>query len=96
LVRVPTQQQVLAAAGDKLDYARAGRQFGIPPGLAYLVATGRPADGNDAIPAEPPGPGVIQGSTQHLVYGSIAVVNPTEQPAVMPWIQQRARSDLPA
>ncbi len=31
-----------------VDYATAGRQLGVPPGQAYLIATGRAADGGDA------------------------------------------------
>jgi hypothetical protein len=93
-VRVPTQQQVLAAAGDERDYIRAGEWLGIPPGQAYLIASGLPADGGDVFPSELAGPGVIAGSTQHLVYGNLQVVNPTRKPEVDDWIRQRARADL--
>ena len=90
---MPTQQQVLAAAGDERDYRRAGDWLGIPPGQAYLIATGLPADGGDVFPLELTGSGVIAGSTQHLVYGNLAVVNPTRQPDVDEWIRKRARAD---
>jgi hypothetical protein len=47
-VRVPTQEQVLAAAGDSLDYDNA-HKLGIPPDQAYLVRTGLPAGADLAV-----------------------------------------------
>jgi len=62
-----------------LTYEMAARQLGIPPGLAYMIATGRPADDGDA-PAqyllEPP------------------AHNPTRNEAVLRWVRERARREL--
>jgi hypothetical protein len=93
-VRVPTKQQVLAIVGESLDYERAARQLAIPSGQAYLVATGRPADGGDTFPPDKlRRPGVAEGSTQHLVYQGIAAANPTQRPEVHGWIRDRAGRD---
>ena len=51
-VGVPTKEQVLAALGDGTDYDEAARRLGIHPGLAYLIATGLPADGSDVLTEE--------------------------------------------
>jgi hypothetical protein len=91
---MPTEQQVLAAAGPGLDYERASQVLGIPPGQAYLVATGLPVDGSDMPrPADLHRPGVIDGSTQHLVYGKLELVNPAQKLEVQEWIRHRARHD---
>ena len=45
---VPTRQQVRALLDQGLDYREVARRLGISPGLAYLIATGLPADGGDA------------------------------------------------
>jgi hypothetical protein len=96
LVRVPTQQQVLAAVGDGCDYDQAEEQLGIPPGQAYLIATGMPADGGDTFPPEKARrPGVIGGSTQQLVYRGLDAANPTQKPEVHEWIRHRAAMDEP-
>jgi hypothetical protein len=64
---VPTKQQVLAALDGGTDYPAAAR-LGIHPGLAYLVATGMPADGSDVpTPEELERPGVLATSTQHQI-----------------------------
>lgn len=85
---------MLQVIGDRCDYDRAATRFGIPAGQLYMVATGLPADGGDTFP--PDGhldrPGVLDVSTQHLVY-RFEVVNPTEKPGVRDWIQRRAQAD---
>lgn len=61
------------------DYESAARRLGIRPGLAYMIATGRPAD-DDSAPAqdlfEPP------------------VHNPTRNQRVLDWVKERAARDL--
>jgi hypothetical protein len=68
------QQLLLSGA----DQEQAAARLGIPAGLAYLVATGRPADGSHA-------------SSQHLV--NPPAQNPTSSEAVHAWIRRRAQQD---
>ena len=74
-----THAQVKELLDSGLDYEMAGRRLGIRPGLAYMIATGRPAD-DDSAPAqnlfEPP------------------VHNPTRNPTVIDWVKKRAARDL--
>lgn len=82
----------LVSAGQ--SYEEIGRRLGIRPGLAYLLATGLPADGSDV---DSPGgagrrPGVLPGSSQHLANPPTAV--PTHDPSIEAWLKQQARADL--
>jgi hypothetical protein len=78
---VPTRAQVQELVDSGLTYEMAARELGIRPGLAYMIATGRPAD-DDSAPAqdlfEPP------------------VVNPTRNQTVLDWVKMRAARDLGA
>ena len=60
-------------------YESAAEALGIAPGLAYMIATGRPAD-DDAAPAqdlfEPP------------------AHNPTRNDTVLAWVKARADREL--
>ncbi|OJU85423.1 MAG: hypothetical protein BGO11_07095 [Solirubrobacterales bacterium 70-9] len=74
-----TRAQVRELLDRGLTYEMAARELGIRPGLAYMIATGRPAD--DAVaPAqdlfEPP------------------AHNPTRNQAVIDWVKERAARDL--
>jgi hemerythrin-like domain-containing protein len=89
---VPTQQQVLDALGGGTDYPAAARRLGIHPGLAYLIATGFPADGSDVVTAgEQDRPGVLPGSTQHLANPSASKPSPAD--VVHAWLRRRAEGD---
>jgi len=92
---MPTREEALRVYQQHGDYGVAAAQLGVPPGQAYLVATGLPADGGDASSATGDRPGTLAGSTQHLVYGDKAVRNPTDQQHVHDWIKQRAAADAP-
>jgi len=76
---VATRAQVKELLDSGLDYEAAARRLGIRPGLAYMIATGRPAD-DDEAPAqdlfEPP---------HH---------NPTRDPRVDEWVKGRAAREL--
>jgi hypothetical protein len=72
------QQLLLSGA----DQEQATALLGIPAGLAYLVATGRPADGSHAD---------SHASSQHLV--NPPAQNPTSSEAVHAWIRRRAQQD---
>jgi hypothetical protein len=78
----PLRDRIRALLSAGGDYERAGRELGIPPGLAHLVATGLPADGSSARNSEP---------TQQLV--NPPAHNPTATEEVHRWIRQRATAD---
>ena len=89
---MPTQQQVLDALGGGTDYPAAARRLGIHPGLAYLIATGLPADGSDVVTAdEQDRPGMLSGSTQHLANPPASKPSPAD--VVHAWLRQRAQGD---
>jgi hemerythrin superfamily protein len=91
-VGVPTQQQVLDALGGGTDYPAAARRLGIHPGLAYLIATGLPADGSDVVSGEEQNrPGMLPGSTQHLANPPAS--KPSPAGVVHAWLRRRAQSD---
>lgn len=88
---MPTREQVRRLLDGGLDYEAASRRLGIPPGQAYLIATGVPADGSDTITAEEAGrPGFLP-SSQHLA--NPPHENPTASQAVAAWLRARAGSD---
>jgi hemerythrin-like domain-containing protein len=49
---VATAEQIRALLASGLSYRVAAQRCGIDPGLAYLIATGLPADGSDAVTPE--------------------------------------------
>jgi hypothetical protein len=88
---VVTRAEVLDLLERGCDYPEIGRQLGVPPGQAYLVATGMPADGSDTYTeAERNRPGVLP-SAQHLV--GPAADQPTAQDVVQRWLRERTRRD---
>ena len=76
---VPTRAQVRGLLDGGHDYESVARELGIPPGLAYMIDTGRPVD-DDAAPAqdlfEPP------------------AHNPTRNDTVLAWVKSRADREL--
>lgn len=90
---MPTREEVreLLAAG--MDYAAAGRQLGIPGGQAYMIATGVPADGSNAIPDEVVAERGLLPSSQHLA--NPPHENPTTNESVLAWMKARAAADGP-
>src|SRR5579884_2886153 len=74
-----------------VPYEEIGRRLGIDPGLAYLIATGRPADGSDTVTPEQRTPYDVSAS-QRLANPETAE-NPTKKQHVLDWIKQRALSD---
>jgi hemerythrin HHE cation binding domain-containing protein len=73
-----------------LDYAAAAERLGIPPGQAYLIATGRPADGGDSPTGRESG---LLASSQHLA--NPPHENPTGRESVKQWIRARVAADAP-
>lgn len=93
---MPTREQVQHAYQELGDYQAVGHALGVPAGQAYLVATGLPADGGDTLAPEEQGrPGMLPGSTQHLVYAPVPPENPAAKPEVHEWIKQQAAMDAP-
>jgi hypothetical protein len=72
--KVPTRQAALTLVEEGHSYEEAGLRLGVPPGLAYLTATGVPADSSDGLSAGDLGrPGLLPAAQ--------GLVNPrTEQP----------------
>jgi hypothetical protein len=90
---VVTRAQVLGLIEGGRSYDEVGPELGIPPGQAYMIATGLPADGSMALsPEERVRPGMLGESTQHL--SNPPHVNPTTHPRVLAWIRERAARDL--
>jgi len=87
---VASRAQVRELLDRGLDYAAAGRQLGIPPGQAYLIATGRAADGDDAPPGHPDG---TLAASQHLA--NPPHDNPAASESVLGWIAARVAADRP-
>lgn len=92
---MPTREQVLMALRTTDDYRRVGAMLGVPPGQAYLIGTGLPADGGDTFPPQEldERPGVLETSTQFLVTHHSPPENPTTKPHVHDWIRRMAAAD---
>jgi hypothetical protein len=76
---MPTRAQVLELLEKGETYDTVGQALGIAPGKAYMIATGRPADG------APDGDQALVNPRAH---------NPTRKPAVIAWVRERARREL--
>jgi hypothetical protein len=74
-------------------YETAARELHIPPGQAFMIATGLPADGGDApSPEELTEKPVLAGSSQQLV--NPPPFNPTRKQHVIDWVHERAAREL--
>jgi hypothetical protein len=77
------------------SYEAIGRELGIAPGLAFMIATGLPADGSEATtPAELEQRQIAPESTQQLV--NPPAHNPTRDEKVLRWVGERAARELRA
>lgn len=86
------RDEVLALVEQGRDYREVAGLLGIPAGRAYLIATGIPADGSDAVTgAQRRRPGMLPSRSQHLV--NPREVNPTAREDVREWMRWRARTD---
>ncbi len=73
------------------SFRTAGRALSIAPGLAYMLATGVPADASGG--AEPAVPAAaVTASPQCLV--NPRAVQPPVDPGVLAWVRGRAERDL--
>jgi hemerythrin superfamily protein len=87
---VASRKQVRGLIDRGLNYQAVGRRLGISPGQAYLIATGRPADGSDAPPGHPDG---ALATSQHLA--SPPYEKPASSESVLEWIAARVAADRP-
>jgi hypothetical protein len=87
-----TPAQVQRLLDEDHDFGTAAARLGITPGEAYLLATGRPADGSDSRYFSDPRQ--LPSSPQRLV--GPPPVNPSRHPIVDAWVRERARRDLRA
>ncbi|WP_199433026.1 hypothetical protein [Qaidamihabitans albus] len=89
---MPTRDQVRALLDQGCDYPDAARRLGISPGLAYLIATGLPADAGDVPSPEErrqrPG---LRSASQDLA--NPGYENPTARERVRRWTAERVRAD---
>ncbi len=90
---MPTRAQLLERVQRAHTYEEIGEEFLIPPGQAYLIATGLPADGSDVVTDEQAAGrmGLVEGSTQHLVNPPTDM--PQHQKTVEEWMRQRVAAD---
>jgi hypothetical protein len=85
---MPTREQVRERVERGESYPTIGAELGVPPGQAYLIGTGAPADGSSAT--RPP--------EATLGTRAQALVNPREMTEtvrgdVHEWIRRRAYGD---
>jgi hypothetical protein len=77
---MPTRAQVVELLEAGHSYESAGTMLGVPAGLAFMIATGTPADGSDGHPR------------QDLVHPPAH--NPTRDERVLAWVRERATREL--
>ena len=88
---MPSREQVRQLLDGGLDYEAAGQRLGIPPGQAYMIATGVPADGGDSVTEEEAHrPGFLPAS-QGLA--NPPHENPAARESVRAWLKARAAAD---
>jgi hypothetical protein len=90
---MPTADQVRALLDAGRNYEAIARELEIAPGLAYMLATGVPADFSDDLhPDERLGRAALANSPQRLV--NPHQHNPQRNPRVTEWIRRRAATGL--
>lgn len=88
-----TRNEVQDLLDAGLGYEAAARRLGIPAGQAYLIATGRPADGGAEPATKDDDGGPEGGSNQPLA--DPPHDNPTSSRQVHDWIAGQAGTDRP-
>jgi transposase len=92
---MPSAQQITGLLDQGHTYEEVAESLGISPGLAYLIATGIPADGGDTLDATTRRrPHVESARTQRL--SNPPHHNPTHHPDVEDWVRRRAAAELRA
>lgn len=88
-----TRAQVVELIEAGHSYETAAKELGIPPGQAFMIATGLPADGGETPPRhEPERKPALDGSSQQLV--NPPQCNPTRKPELLEWVKRRATREL--
>jgi hypothetical protein len=88
-----SSDQVRARLRAGRSYETVARELGIAPGLAYMLATGMPADFSDDLhDGERVGRAELADSAQRLV--NPHQHNPQRNPIVIDWIRRRAATGL--
>ncbi|MFC4859444.1 cytochrome b [Actinophytocola glycyrrhizae] len=85
------KRKVRELLDEGLGYDEIGQRFGITPGLAYLIGTGRPADGGDAPSQEQRRRDGDRAASQEL--SNPPFENPTKREPVQRWIADRVTMD---
>jgi hypothetical protein len=78
---VASREQVLGLLDEGHSYQSAARELGIPAGLAFMIATGSPADGDGDNSGD-----------QQLV--NPPTFDHTRNAQVMEWVRRRAAREL--
>jgi hypothetical protein len=90
---VPTRAQVRELLDSGHSYETAARALHIPAGLAYMLATGLPADVSGvSAPEELRDRRLLPGSSQQLVNPPAFEAN--RKGHVIEWVRERARREL--
>jgi hypothetical protein len=88
-----TRAQVVELLAQGHTYETAGRALHIPAGLAFMIATGLPADGGEvSTPEGLARKPALPGGTQQLV--NPPAFNPKRNQRVLDWVKDRAARDL--
>lgn len=87
-----TRAQVIELLESGHTYETAARELHVPPGRAYMLATGAAADSSAPLPAGAPPQVPAPASSQLLV--NPPTFNPTQEPQVIEWVQARAAREL--
>lgn len=88
---MPTRDQVRRLLDTGIGYESAARRLSLHPGLAYLIATGVPADGGDTLTEEERSAPYMISASQQLV--NPPPENPTTNDEVERWMRARAAAD---
>lgn len=89
---MPGKEQVLRLLERGHGYAEIAGILDVTPGLAYLIATGVPADGGGTVTAgQRRRPGLLPSRTQRLV--NPRELNPTSHDEAHAWLRRRALDD---
>ena len=84
-----SKETVLRLVRAGRSYLQIGRELGIPPGRAYLIATGSPADSSDATGIDREG--ALPSHAQRLVNPSeVSITRITRRPDIQAWVRRRA------
>jgi hypothetical protein len=88
-----TRAQVVAELDAGNDWQTAARTLGIPTGLAFMIATGIPADGS-GVPALPTVSAAVDAPSSPQQFVNPRTHNPLSNDHVDAWMRARAAKEL--